>query len=76
MEMIIAFIAFVFFFIAMAIGVLVANKPLKGSCGGIAAMMGNKECELCGGSPQKCEEERQQKIRADQDGSSEPSQNG
>lgn len=64
MEIMIAFVVFMLCFAGMAIGVLVMNKPLKGSCGGIAAMMGNKECELCGGNPQKCEDDRQKKTQA------------
>ncbi len=41
----------------MAIGLIVQQKPLKGSCGGVAKLMGNEDCEICGGDPNKCDEE-------------------
>lgn len=56
MEMLIAFFAFILIFIAMAIGLLIQNKPLKGSCGGVARLMGKEDCDLCGGNPLKCDE--------------------
>jgi len=42
----------------MAIGVLMGRKPLKGSCGGVGAALGEKDytCDLCGGDPNKCDE--------------------
>lgn len=65
MEMILAFAVFVLFFIGMAIGLLVKGKPLKGSCGGVAALMGNESCEICGGNPAKCDEVQKQKSSVD-----------
>ncbi len=49
------------FVIAMSVGVLMGRKPLKGSCGGVGAALGEEDyvCDLCGGDPQKCEEEQQ-----------------
>ena len=41
----------------MAVGVISSNKPIKGSCGGIQALGLGGECEICGGNPDKCEEE-------------------
>ncbi len=55
--MIIAFIAFVLFFVLMSVGLFFKGEPLKGSCGGVAKLMGNDECEICGGDPVKCDEE-------------------
>lgn len=49
------------FVVAMSVGVLFGRKPLKGSCGGVGAALGEEEyvCDLCGGDPAKCEEEQQ-----------------
>ncbi|TNF05353.1 MAG: (Na+)-NQR maturation NqrM [Gammaproteobacteria bacterium] len=42
----------------MAIGVILGKKPLKGSCGGVGAALGEKDyvCEICGDDPEKCVE--------------------
>ena len=42
----------------MAIGVIVAGKPISGSCGGVGAALGeeNYQCELCGSDPTRCDE--------------------
>ncbi|MEM8499064.1 MAG: (Na+)-NQR maturation NqrM [Pseudomonadota bacterium] len=42
---------------AMAIGVIMGRKPISGSCGGIAALGLDTECEICGGDPSKCDVE-------------------
>lgn len=42
---------------AMAIGVLAGRPPIKGSCGGMGALGVDSACEICGGNPQRCEEE-------------------
>lgn len=56
MELILAFLLFALFFVGMSIGLVFRNRPLKGSCGGVANLMGNKECDFCGGDPNKCDE--------------------
>lgn len=56
MELVLAFLLFALFFAGMSIGLVFRNKPLKGSCGGVANLMGNTECEFCGGDPNKCDE--------------------
>ncbi|SHL77979.1 (Na+)-NQR maturation NqrM [Phytopseudomonas punonensis] len=40
----------------MAIGVIMGRKPIAGSCGGIANLGIEKECSICGGDRQKCDE--------------------
>lgn len=42
----------------MAIGVILQNKPIKGSCGGMASLGIDTECDICGGDTSKCEEEQ------------------
>lgn len=61
MEIILAIAAFLIFFVSMAVGLLLKGQPLKGSCGGVATLMGNDECQICGGNPNKCEEAQQSK---------------
>jgi hypothetical protein len=57
MEIVISFFAFVIIIIGMALGLLIQQKPLKGSCGGVARLMGKEDCDLCGGNPLKCDEQ-------------------
>ncbi len=48
--------------LAMAVGVMLGRKPIAGSCGGIANLGIEKECSICGGDRQKCDEvNREQK---------------
>ena len=49
---------------AMAVGVIFANKPIKGSCGGIAALGLGGDCDICGGDTNKCEEENERAATA------------
>lgn len=42
---------------AMAVGVMAGRQPIKGSCGGLGAVGINQSCEICGGDPQRCDEE-------------------
>ncbi len=46
---------FVLFFLMMGIGYIVKKQPLKGSCGGVATLMGDEYCQFCGNDPNKCE---------------------
>jgi len=58
LEMILAFVVLLLIMVGMAIGVIMGKKPLKGSCGGVGAALGEKDytCDLCGGDPTKCDE--------------------
>lgn len=40
---------------AMSVGVIFSNKPIKGSCGGMSALGMDVACEICGGDRNKCE---------------------
>lgn len=56
--MVLAFILLSLVIVAMSVGVLMGRKPIKGSCGGVGAALGEKnyECDICGGDPNKCDE--------------------
>lgn len=41
----------------MAVGVLAGRAPIKGSCGGMGSLGIDTACEICGGDPQRCDEE-------------------
>lgn len=47
----------------MAIGVICQNKPIKGSCGGMAALGIDTKCDICGGDTKKCEDESERVAR-------------
>lgn len=51
----------------MAIGVIMGRKPLKGSCGGVGAALGEKDytCDICGDDPNKCDEISQSSLAYD-----------
>ncbi|NRB41160.1 MAG: (Na+)-NQR maturation NqrM [Pseudomonadales bacterium] len=61
MEIIAAIIAFFVFFLFMATGLIIKGQPLKGSCGGVAKLMGYEECDICGGNPNKCDSYNEEK---------------
>ena len=52
-----SFLAFLVIVAGMAIGVILSNKPIKGSCGGMGALGMDTACDICGGDPKVCEEE-------------------
>lgn len=41
----------------MAIGSIVANKPIKGSCGGLSALGMKTDCMICGGNEKEWKRE-------------------
>ena len=51
----ITFSVFVLFFLFMGIGYMYKKQPLRGSCGGVAKLMGEEKCSYCGDDPNKCE---------------------
>lgn len=51
-------VAFLLIVGAMSVGVLVANKPIKGSCGGLQSLGLKDGCEICGGNDEECEKEQ------------------
>jgi len=54
---IVSFLVFALVVAAMAVGVLAGREPIKGSCGGIGTLGMDTACDICGGDPQRCEEE-------------------
>lgn len=53
-----AVFAFMLIIVAgMAVGVMFGRKPLKGSCGGMASLGMETECDVCGGDKTRCEKE-------------------
>ena len=51
----ITFSVFLLFFLFMGLGYMVKKQPLKGSCGGVANLMGDERCSFCGDAPNKCD---------------------
>lgn len=47
----------------MAVGVMFGRKPIAGSCGGMAAVGMESECDVCGGDKSKCDKETKQAAR-------------
>lgn len=61
---IVTFAVFIFVMIAMAVGVLVNNRAIKGSCGGLNDIEGLKgACDICEGK-KVCNRRRQMERKA------------
>ena len=56
MIFIMAFVVMLLVVSMMAVGVMMGRKPIAGACGGIASLGIEKECSICGGNREKCEE--------------------
>ena len=52
--------------LAMSVGVLFGRSPIKGSCGGVARALGEKNyrCEVCGGDESQCKTGRRRGDRS------------
>ena len=66
-EILLAVLIFGLLIAAMAIGVLMGGKPIAGSCGGVGAALGeaNYSCDICGGDPNKCDEQMESGVAYD-----------
>lgn len=56
MTWLLVFLIMLLVVLGMSVGVLMGRKPIAGSCGGIANLGIEKECSICGGDRQKCDE--------------------
>jgi hypothetical protein len=45
--------------------VLLGRKPITGSCGGMSALGMDTVCDICGGDPNKCDEQTQRQQAGD-----------
>ena len=63
--MVLTFAALLLIIAAMSVGVLLGQKPIKGSCGGMSALGMDTVCDICGGNPSKCDEENQRVAGSD-----------
>ena len=54
---IITLLVFALVLAIMAVGVIMGREPIKGSCGGMGALGIDQACDICGGDPQRCDEE-------------------
>lgn len=43
--------------LGMSVGVIMGRKPIAGSCGGMSALGMVKDCDICGGDTEICEDE-------------------
>lgn len=58
--LILTFAALMLIVVAMSVGVIMGQKPIKGSCGGMSALGMDTVCDICGGRPIDCENEETQ----------------
>ncbi|MBR51575.1 MAG: hypothetical protein CMD58_03560 [Gammaproteobacteria bacterium] len=54
-EFVLSFLVISIAFICLALGLIFKNKPIKGSCGGMANLQDGSACEICGRTdPENC----------------------
>lgn len=58
--LVITFVVMLLVIVATSVGVIFGRAPIKGSCGGVGAALGEKDytCPICGDDPDKCEKEQ------------------
>jgi len=61
--MVMTFVVLSVIIVAMSVGVLMGRSPIKGSCGGMAALGMDTACDICGGDPKKCDEEQEAQAK-------------
>ena len=63
-ELLLAAVILALIIAGMAIGAILQNKPITGSCGGVGAALGeeNYNCDICGGDPNKCDEQEDSNL--------------
>ncbi|AQQ67555.1 hypothetical protein Mag101_07800 [Microbulbifer agarilyticus] len=61
---ILAFVVVALVITGMALGAIVQNKPLKGSCGGLNNIGMKENCDICGGDDDECEKEQERQRQA------------
>lgn len=61
----IVFTVFLLVIVMASVGVIMGRKPIKGSCGGVGAALGEKDylCPVCGDDPNLCEKEQQAEAK-------------
>ena len=58
-EFVLAFVVFLLLIAGMSVGVIFSNKPIKGTCGGMASLGIDTSWDICGGDTSKCDEEQE-----------------
>lgn len=67
-------LVFIVAFTGMAVGVILSNRKIKGSCGGIANLMGKSGCEACD-FKDRCESSGKEICEEGEDGACDTSKN-
>ncbi|MDP5054358.1 MAG: (Na+)-NQR maturation NqrM [Congregibacter sp.] len=57
MVFVLAFLIMALIMCGMAVGAMAGRGPLKGSCGGLAAVGIEGRCDICGDDPSLCKEQ-------------------